>query len=322
MKTIQEKIKEIQLAMGENRGRPAINTLVEDLFAAMWELSPGALTDEMLDAADQLYMGWSANHLARVLNLRPYDLRLALRRERACKCPRCDLEFSQQLEPRKYHEYVEGRLVHECAACRRAERQQTQAADAKREREWAQEREKREQQQQNSYLQHKITQDAIALAIESGDVLWDIEVYRQHIHQFGVQWVSAPRMIFVSYFMEEIQYPGCMICGASPVTLCLAPFDAPKTAFSWRGLRGWGSKGVLKAAHITYAHEVLWWAEPYEYCGAVEHMPLLQRPLLCLCARCKGVWAESHPVVYPAWFHDPARSELDRTDGRWRPSQP
>ena len=322
METIQEKIKEIQLAMGENRGHPAIKTLVEDLFAAMWEQSPDGLSDEMLDAADQLYMGWSANHLARVLNLRPNDLRLALRRERACKCPLCDLEFSQELEPRKYHEYVEGRLIHECAACRRAERQRAQAADAKREREWAQEREKSKKHRQEIYQQTKAIQDAITLAIETDDWIWGIEAYRKHIGEFGVQWVAKPRRIYVPPFMEEIQYPGCMVCGAGPVTLCMVALPMPQSAFSWYRLGGRGVEGALAAADVRYAHEALWWTEASAYCRSVGHVPLLQRPLLCLCARCKDVWAESHPIVYPAWFHDPARSELGKKEYGWHSPHP
>jgi len=113
--------------------------------------------------------------------------------------------------------------------------------------------------------------------------------------------------------MHEMHYPGCMVCGSSPVTLCLvSPITSKDPLGIWSKLvressyrsHDWGF-GISPTA-MTYAHEVLWWTQPSVYFSYAEHLPLLQRLLLCLCAHCKQFFSESHPVVYPIWFNTPA----------------
>lgn len=312
---VQEKIKEIKLTVGENRSKKDVDTLVEGLFAAMLDKSAGVLTDEILDAADALYLSCGAYHLASVLNLRLIDLQRALERERSCECPQCGKIFTQELEPRKQHTYRGKYLSYQCITCKRAERKQAEIAHRERERAWKQEAKESHQKEQEIAEQYEATQHAIVQGIESGGSLWDLETYRNHIHQFARQWISHPRVAFLHPWggTHEMHYPGCMVCGSSPVTLCLvAPTTSKASLGMWLELvsevsflsHGWGF-GTSPTA-MTYAHEVLWWTQPSVYFSCAEHLPLLQRPLLCLCAHCKQFVGESHPVVYLTWFNTPA----------------
>ena len=310
---VQEKIKKIQLSVGENRSKKDVETLVEGLFAAMLDKSAGVLTDEILDAADELYLSCSTNHIASVLNLRLVDLQKALKRERSCECPQCGNKFTQELEPRKQHSYRDNYLLQPCITCKRAERKQAEIAHREREREWKQKAKESLQKEQEIAEQYEATQHAIVQAIESDGSLWNIETFRKHIHQFARQWISHSRVAFLHTWggTHEMHYPGCMVCGSSPVTLCLvAPTTSKASLGMWLELvrevsflsHGFG----ISPTGMTYAHEVLWWTQPSVYFSYAEHLPLLQRPLLCLCAQCKQFFSESHPVVYPAWFNSPS----------------
>ncbi|MBT3388979.1 MAG: hypothetical protein HN413_01065 [Chloroflexi bacterium] len=301
---IQEKIREIQDVTGSNNDRVKARILVTELFSGLLEDSDGLVTDEILDVADELYMSYNANHLAELLGLRIGDLRLALRRERPCKCPRCEAEFTRELMPNKQpHTWLRnGFHIMHCVACEKELQEQAKAEDNKADFEWEQERAFWREQMLKEFAPYQATARLIFIACLEKQDLWDIVEYKKHIRSFGQWWVFGQRSNAL-FQMRQAKYSGCMVCGSEPIALCLVSHDAEKEHFFWGGMGRDGTVGkMLTNDNVDYAHEALWWLEPSAYFGYAEDLPLLRRPLLCLCGHCKQALAESFPLVYPGQF--------------------
>lgn len=271
-------------------------------FSRRLEQTGGAMTQEILQVADQLFIEGIASLLPEALGVDKGTLSRLLARERTIECRRCHARFPV-VELRKIGGYTE--KVDLCSDCLAEVKGNWSAIAEHVDGEF----------QRATALDQMVAETERPLAIPE---------FMARLDLFAHYWETAPGVVQSCYramvhigeasdggiSVGTLLAPtgqGCMACGTRPVRLWWTQESTISAGHPLVRLLEEDTRRRLDGRHFPLAvrrpAQLIARLTPQEFFSGIPHFPLGRMPLLLLCDGCASLARDTHTVVFPdAYF--------------------
>ncbi|HNB54424.1 MAG TPA: hypothetical protein PK530_20930, partial [Anaerolineales bacterium] len=231
------------------------------------------LTPDILELAEALYHLPVVMTIAETVGISFRVLQLSLVKEREFRCRGCGSTYLEEASPNKNHEYKG-----QCPACT----QNAKEADLR-------------ALKLSRGISGAFPVDQIMASMESTMIIKTIakggspltvKEFTDVLEALVTSWHELTKgNLFTPYLEQEPLPSGCMMCGRTPVYLCLIDPQYPIQL----------SAKYLHPSPTSY-YQIIMEIIPSEFWERVPFVPVRQRPILMLCDYCRVGFLASHPI--------------------------
>lgn len=283
------------------RQKEALAGQLKAYFTRRLEQTGGAMTQEILQVADQLYIEGIASLLPEAIGVNKGTLSRLLARERTIECRRCHTRFPV-VELRKIGGYTE--KVDLCSDCLTEVKGSWSAITEHVAGEF----------QRAAALDQMVAETERPLALPE---------FTARLNQFAQYWETAPGVAQTCYraivhigeasdggmSVGTVLAPtgqGCMACGTRPVRLWWTRESTIAAGHPLASLLEEDDRRRLEGRHfpllVRRPAQLIARLTPQEFFSGIPHFPLGRMPLLLLCDSCASLARGTHTEVFPGAY--------------------